>query len=303
MMEKLGRAWTDGIAYIALLVSAGLSLAGNVVDTYRIRGLDTDTLDIWLAVTWPGLVVLMVHVFVSSRWIGLGWAMQVLRWLGCLSIGAVAMRASWIHLNDLLASRGQPADVATLGPLAIDFLAIMSTALILAGRRRGHAPKLLANPADVATGDMAKLATDWDKATANGHRTLYVPDGAAVATAEDVATSEDIFKNPAKYMATADDGHLATAGDVPDTIPSWLDGLTERVQQTPRNAPVSPAGPSNRVRPEAIPAEAAEWLTAWWSTSVDVRPGSLAVDLLISEATGKSTRTVRRWREALKPVS
>src|ERR1044072_8618122 len=52
----LATAWTDSVAYIALLASAGLSLAGNVADTYRVRGQDTDVLDIWLAITWPMLV-------------------------------------------------------------------------------------------------------------------------------------------------------------------------------------------------------------------------------------------------------
>ena len=91
-MDGFRKFWTDSVAYVALLVSAGLSLSGNVVDTYRVRGAATDGLDIWLAITWPGLVVLMVHVFVSSRWIGLGFWMQALRWLGCISVGAVACR-------------------------------------------------------------------------------------------------------------------------------------------------------------------------------------------------------------------
>ena len=140
----LATAWTDSVAYIALLASAGLSLAGNVADTYRVRGPATDTLDIWLAITWPLLVILMVHVFVSARWNGLSGWMQALRWLGCLAITLVAMMASWLHLNDLMASRGQVSAVATLGPLAIDFLAIMATALILAGRkaRPGQADEL-----------------------------------------------------------------------------------------------------------------------------------------------------------------
>jgi hypothetical protein len=88
-----------------------------------------------MAVAWPVLVVLMVEIFVSTRWTGLAWPMQAMRWLGTLAIGGMAMRVSWVHLNDLMSSRGQKVDVAILGPLAIDCLAIMATALILAGRR------------------------------------------------------------------------------------------------------------------------------------------------------------------------
>ena len=133
-MNLPARIWTAGVAYLALVIGAGLSIAGNVADTFRTRQDAVDTLDIVFAVSWPALVVLMVEMFVSRRWTGQGWPMQVLRWTGCLSIGAMAMRVSWVHLNDLMLSRGQDTDVAVLGPLAIDALAIMATALILSGR-------------------------------------------------------------------------------------------------------------------------------------------------------------------------
>lgn len=135
MRETLKQLWTNAIAYLALMLGAGLSIAGNVADTYRTRTTAVDTLDIVMAVAWPVLVVLMVEMFVSPRWVGLPWPMQVLRWLGTIAIGGMAMRVSWVHLNDLMASRGQKQDVSILGPLAIDLLAIMATALILAGRR------------------------------------------------------------------------------------------------------------------------------------------------------------------------
>lgn len=134
-MSKVGKLWTDSTAYLALIIGAGLSIAGNVADTFRTRGQATDALDIILAIAWPALVVLMVEIFVSARWVGLAWPMQILRWAGTLAIGGMAMLVSWIHLNDLMATRNQGPVVATCGPLAIDLLAIMATALILAGRR------------------------------------------------------------------------------------------------------------------------------------------------------------------------
>ena len=155
-MTKLGKLWTDAVAYVALTIGAGLSVAGNVADTYRTRGHATDVLDIVMAVSWPVLVVLMVEIFVSTRWTGLEWPMQGLRWLGTLAIGGMAMRVSWVHLNDLMSSRGQKADVAILGPLAIDCLAIMATALILAGRRTVSKVEDIARP---AAGFLDTLAT------------------------------------------------------------------------------------------------------------------------------------------------
>lgn len=158
-MSKIGKLWTDSVAYVALILGAGASMAGNIVDTYRTRGQATDGLDIFLAAFFPGLVVLMVEVFVSSRWRGLSWPLQIVRWLGCVSISAVAMRVSWVHLNELMSSRGQQADVATLGPLAIDFLAIMATALILAGR--GQAPRLLDRTMAMSEAEVDTVMSKW----------------------------------------------------------------------------------------------------------------------------------------------
>lgn len=155
-MTRIGKFWTDAVAYIALTLGSGVSIAGNVADTYRTRGAATDGLDLFLAAFWPATVVLTVELFVNKRWVGLAWPMQILRWAGCIAIGGMAMRVSWVHLNDLMASRGQKADVAILGPLAIDALAIMATALILAGRRgHGRVSADTANLLDVvATGDV-----------------------------------------------------------------------------------------------------------------------------------------------------
>jgi hypothetical protein len=173
-MNLPARIWTAAVAYIALAIGAGLSIAGNVADTFRTRGANVDTLDIVMAVSWPALVVLMVEMFVSARWTGQGKAMQVLRWAGCLSIGAMAMRVSWVHLNDLMSSRGQAADVATLGPLAIDALAIMATALILSGRGQ------LAKPVDMAIPmTLDNSAGQW---------------AGPVASVQDVAESEAAFR-------------------------------------------------------------------------------------------------------------
>lgn len=281
-MSKIGKLWTDSIAYIALLSSAGLSLSGNVVDTYRIRGTLTDTLDVWLAITPPALVVLMVHVFVSARWIGLSKAMQALRWLGCLSIGGVAMRASWIHLNDLMVSRGQVADVAVMLPLAIDFLAIMSTALILAGRKAPDVQDM--------TPDIAAVQADMERYPRGGQLppldtvTVHLDNRAATFTPLD--TSLDMRDTGIAAEAASWLSRL-------DTIVGSVDNVTA--------APVS-APPASGVQPSAVPVQARDLMAAWHAADTQARPSWTEAERLLAGHFGKSTRTVRRWMASV-PMS
>lgn len=133
--QTLSKIWTATVAYLALTLGAGLSITFNVVDVMDVRGAELDRWDIVTAVAFPALVVLMVELFVSRLWIGKHWTLQVIRWAGTAAIGGIAMRVSWVHGHDFFISRGQAADVANMAPLAIDMLAIMATALILAGRK------------------------------------------------------------------------------------------------------------------------------------------------------------------------
>lgn len=209
-MTTLARIWTSAVAYVALAIGAGLSIAGNVADTYRTRGGQTDVLDVVLAVSWPALVVLMVEMFVSTLWPATK-PMQAIRWIGCLAIGAMAMRVSWVHLNDLLASRGQDADVATIGPLAIDALAIMATALILSGRGQVAMPVAMALPSDEAIEsatwrdpwELARpVATDDRLATPVAVVEVVDTDCTACCDAGDVASEPDLDEEVATWMAS-----------------------------------------------------------------------------------------------------
>jgi hypothetical protein len=134
-MSLIGKLWTGAVAYVSLLAGAGLSIAGNVADTYRMRGTATDALDVILAGAAPALVLLTVEMFVSPRWAP-DRGFQALRWLGCGLIGSLAMLVSWVHLHDLLATRGQLEIVSVAWPFAIDGMAIMATGLILSTRVR-----------------------------------------------------------------------------------------------------------------------------------------------------------------------
>jgi len=135
-MTKIGKLWTAGIAYVALGVGAGLSIMYNVLETMAIRGDALGWPDIVTAVGMPGLVVLMVELYVSRLWLGAAWYVHVLRFLVVTTVGGVAMRASWTHGHAWMLAHGHTPDVAVMWPLAIDLLAILATALILSGRRR-----------------------------------------------------------------------------------------------------------------------------------------------------------------------
>jgi len=131
-MTKLGKLWTGAVAYVSLLVGAGLSVAGNLADTYRIRADAVDAVDIALAIGPPLASLLVAELFVSA------WprrlSVQAVRWSATLLVGTLAMVVSWLHIHELLLARGQLLLVAILWPLAIDGLAIMAMAKILVTR-------------------------------------------------------------------------------------------------------------------------------------------------------------------------
>ncbi len=64
-MSKIGKLWARWVAYVSLLLAAGVSMAGNLADTYRTRGGQVDTLDKALAIVWPLFVILAIEMFVN----------------------------------------------------------------------------------------------------------------------------------------------------------------------------------------------------------------------------------------------
>jgi len=213
-MTKLGKLWTESVAYVSLATAAGVSMAGNLADTYRTRGGQVDTLDKALAIVWPLFVILAIEMFVSQRWKRTP-LFQVWRWVGCLAIGGMAMTASWTHLHDLMASRGQLAIVAILGPLAIDGMAIMATGLILSTRVRGH----VAMSADVrghATDGMATAMKE--NLPAVGHAVT----GFLATMSADIDPEMDIRTVSADTYSRGqwqDDGHAHEIEDCADAPP------------------------------------------------------------------------------------
>jgi hypothetical protein len=304
-MTKLGKLWTDAVAYVALVLGSGVSIAGNVADTYRTRGAATDGLDLFLAAFWPATVVLTVELFVNKRWVGLAWPMQVLRWAGCIAIGGMAMRVSWVHLNDLMASRGQKADVAILGPLAIDALAIMATALILAGRRgHGHVSADIDGHGHVRPHADTDYPVDIWATPDSGHADTYV--AGRMATEEEVAMARDVrdreWPDAANFAYETD---MAVAEPPMATRPesdldAWQHGYERHIDaQFAEDLPkveAELAKLTTDTLPQrerlSVPDNAVQVIKAW--------PGARS-DLVkhVSGTCNVSTRTARRWISAV----
>lgn len=256
-IKTLSHLWASSVAYVMLLVGAGLSVAGNVADTFRTRGGGTDQMDIILAAAWPVLVLLAIEGFVSQRWSQRP-GFQALRWIGCSGVGLCAILVSWVHLHDLLLSRGQLPLVALAGPLAIDGMAIMATGLILSTRTT-------AAVLDVA------LAFQYARPIGPMPAALPVP-----------------------------------APTVADEARSWLDSLEDAVQD-PTSTPALPVpvsgapalARSNEVKLESIPPTAQVLLSTWEQAGED-RPTLIDAYAMIAADQGRSTRTVRRWHDAMR---
>lgn len=328
-MSTLGSLWTGAVAYVSLGVGAGLSMAGNLADTYRTRGAgQVDALDKILALAWPALVILAIEMFVSERWKRSA-MFQIWRWTGCLAIGSMAMVASWTHLHDLLASRGQLAIVAILGPLAIDGMVIMATGLILSSRGQlatagqsgqlatapASAPTVgqalankdmatLANwPTEVATldaivqaealirgQDLAKQGIDTPANRPTGH-TEHTPAGwtGPVASAADVAASE---------LAMRGQEPTVEAGQLADDLDAWERGVDAAIhdagQELARQAEAVANGHLAE-DPPVVPAvpPAAALLIQECLAKQDAKS---AIDALVAAEHGVSPRQARRWR-------
>jgi len=96
---------------------------------------------------------------------------------------------------------------------------------------------------------------------------------------------------------------------VADEASDWLAGLATRVDSTTTPAvpvtvrPVSgsPAlARSNEIKPESVRKDVAVLIKAWDTADILERPSLKDMCELLSSSEGVSTRTIRRWRDALR---
>jgi len=289
-VTKLGRLWTGAVAYVSLLVGAGLSVAGNLADTYRTRGADIDNLDKVMAAGWPILVLLAIEMFVSPRW-SPARMFQAWRWIGCLAVGGMAMVVSWTHLHDLMASRGQLYIVSVLGPLAIDGMAIMATGLILSTRVRGQLPDTdIRQRVAMTAPDVATFTEKMSAATPAGWT-------GPVATDKGVADSEaafygrdcwaDLVSTDTDLMSWAD-GHDRAVTDMGQELATEAERYVATVTAGLPQRTRTPSGAS-------APAEFVAMATAWDPIELD-RADMVKLSAAYFDV---SARTARRWLAAV----
>lgn len=274
---NIGKLWTASVAYASLLTGAGLSVAGNLADTFRIRGVLVDAVDIALAIGPPLATLFVAELFVSE-W-PRRWSLQTVRWVTTILVGSLAMVVSWLHLSELLAARGQTPMVAMLWPLAIDGLAIMAMAKLLA--MRGHLATVAMAKAPLTMSDvaMAKHQMAIDNEMAKVEAAKNSP-ARYVATAEDVAISEAAFRGQPDLQAWTD-GHEAAIDQAGQDFANEVEAFVS-------GPPVVPGKPL----PRRVPEEARALYLAW--VPDEVSPAD--ADALVAAYFGKSTRTARDWR-------
>ena len=261
-MTKLGKLWTGAVAYVSLLVGAGLSVAGNLADTYRIRADAVDAVDIALAIGPPLASLLVAELFVSA------WprrlSVQAVRWSATLLVGTLAMVVSWLHIHELLLARGQLLLVAILWPLAIDGLAIMAMAKILVTRA-------VSNDVQPSVQLDTPLSNDVQPSVQLDTRRL---EGWTEPAADPVQWDREL-DGWDKQVFNA----IAQAGQ---ELADEAEAVANGVQRPAPSVPVI----------EGVPAEAQKLI----QECLDAGDALGAVDALVASTFNVSQRQARRWR-------
>ncbi|MFG3710090.1 hypothetical protein [Micromonospora sp. NPDC047730] len=131
-----GRFW----AYVGLVLGAVGSLAANVRHTYLPpEGAPVDWTPgadaLAAAVFWPIALFVGLEVMARSNFAA-GWRGVALRALGVGPVTLVAGIASYLHLSGLLRHLGEVDAIVYLGPLGVDGLMLMCSAMLTATAKR-----------------------------------------------------------------------------------------------------------------------------------------------------------------------
>lgn len=145
-----------GWAYGGVALGAGVSVSANVAHTYVLPvgvapGWRPEVGAVGLAAFWPIALFIAIEIFIHSNWdahlrrIDGRW-----RWLryldprvvGLLLVSVVAAVVSYRHLSGLLRHYHEDGITTTIGPLAVDGLMIMASAVLVTARRLPSTSKL-----------------------------------------------------------------------------------------------------------------------------------------------------------------
>lgn len=188
------------------------------------------------------------------------WRDGLTKAMGVGLVGAMAAYISYFHLAHTLSAYGYDVVSRYAGPLAIDAAMVMAT---LALNRVGHARRAVAT---VQVSTPAAVIKDLDSRFRDGDIDLSEPQ---------TWTTED-----QSYL-----DRLAIELDSPEPVSA---------------VPVSPAPRSSEVKPESVPADAADLIMAWSGADRMTRPRAGHVDEILAPEFGVTPRTIRRWRDSLK---
>ncbi|MDX3494546.1 hypothetical protein ACKI1I_46090 [Streptomyces turgidiscabies] len=119
------------------------SIAANVAHSYLkpARAAATWTPEggaIVAAAFWPVALLISIEVISRVHWPD-GWLWKLLRHGGLTAVAGIAAIISYRHMSALLASYGEDAVSAAIGPLAVDgFMAVCSGALLAIGHAQAR---------------------------------------------------------------------------------------------------------------------------------------------------------------------
>lgn len=187
-----GRPW----AAAAFVLGVAVSVAANVAHTYHVPGVSgRPPIGAQVAAAfYPLALLLVVEILARVPWPA-AWPWKLARYGGALTVAAVAAIVSYRHMSALLIAYGEDRITATIGPLAVDGLVVVSSLGLLAiGRQASVIAEPAAAPA-VATGHESAPET----VTPDGTAGQSAPKAAAPAAArlgditEDVEAARDRF--------------------------------------------------------------------------------------------------------------
>lgn len=180
-----GRPW----AAAAFVLGVAVSVAANVAHTYHVPGVSgRPPIGAQVAAAfYPLALLLVVEILARVPWPA-AWPWKLARYGGALTVAAVAAIVSYRHMSALLIAYGEDRITATIGPLAVDGLVVVSSLGLLAiGRQASVIAEPAAAPA-VATGHESAPETVTPGAT--GHESApetVTPDGTAGQSAPKAA--------------------------------------------------------------------------------------------------------------------
>jgi hypothetical protein len=97
------------------------------------------------AAFWPVALFVTIEILAKNAWPSTArWTL--LRWGGTLPVAAVTAVVSYRHMSGLLAAWGEDPLTATIGPIAVDGLLIMSTGAIVAAGAQLARPVAVVEP-------------------------------------------------------------------------------------------------------------------------------------------------------------